>query len=66
MLLATAREISEAISRWDGIEIYDQWSVPTFVAEPIPGLPIYADGIRCLRGPQCEFVARTVRTIDSH
>ena len=64
--LATARQISEAIHQWDKVQECDQWTVPNTVTESIPGLPIYTDGIQCIRDPQCHFVARTVTTMTKH
>jgi len=64
--LATARQISEAIYRWDGVEACDHWIVPISVAESIPGLPMYTDGILCNRVSGCGFVARSIKTIRNH
>jgi len=64
--LAAARQISEAIQRWDGVQACDQWTVPTAVAESIPGLPIYTDGILCNRVSGCGFVSRSIKTMRNH
>ena len=64
--LATARQASEAIQRWESVQACDQWIVPTIVTESIPGLPIYTDGILCKRLSECGFVARSIRTMRNH
>lgn len=64
--LATARQMSEAIHQWDGVQACDRWMVPTSVMESIIGLPIYTDGILCNRVSGCGFVARSIKTIRNH
>ena len=64
--LAIARQIDIEIQTWDRIEACTQWTVPTTVTEPIPGLLIYTDGILCNRILGCGFIARSIATMRTH
>lgn len=64
--LRIATQISNTIYSWESSQDCDQWIAPFTIPKAIPGLPIYTNGIRCVQSHQCQFVARTARTIDSH
>ncbi|KAJ5860055.1 uncharacterized protein N7529_007365 [Penicillium soppii] len=61
-----ARQIAEAVQSWDRTEECDEWQPPTVVNNPIPNLPVYSDGILCEKGQFCQYLARTVKTIQQH
>ena len=61
----TARYIEQCVQQWDHID--DQPDItrwPTQIDEPIPGLPVYDDGLLCLR---CErHICRTIQSLRVH
>jgi hypothetical protein len=61
-----ARQISQAIQRWDRTEECDSWQTPIEVTDPIANLPVYSDGILCQQGPLCQFIARKTGTMRKH
>ena len=61
-----ARQIAHIVQTSDRAHECDEWQPPTVVDQPIPNLPVFSDGILCEKGPFCQFIARTVKTMRQH
>lgn len=65
--IAAARTIAQEVQGWNRVSgDPDQIWLPTQVDEPIRGLPIYSDGILCIREPDCGYVCRNIKAIKNH
>ena len=60
-----ARQIAHVVQTSDRAHECDEWQPPTAVNDPIANLPVFSDGILCEKDLFCQFIARTVNTIDS-
>jgi superfamily II DNA helicase RecQ len=65
---AEAKRIAEAVHGWAGVAEYaSEVQVPSQVVEPIPELPMFADGKLCQLDPDgCHKVFRSVKAIKEH
>ena len=68
MPAAWAQAVAEAVARWEGVEQEsEQMILPSVVEEPIPHLPLHADGLQCrLQPTQCTYICRTMRSMKEH
>lgn len=64
--IVQAHHLAQTIHNWDSIaENPDELEYPTWIHQPIEGLPIYNDGLLCKRG-QCGYVCRNLKTMKIH
>jgi hypothetical protein len=64
--MRVARQIAHVVQTSDQAHECDEWQPPSAVNNLIANLPVFSDGILCEKGPFCQFIARTLKTMRQH
>ena len=63
-----ATNIQEEVKQWPGvIQFASELEIPNSIAQPIPEVPLYTDGLQCQLAPEeCQYICRTREKLRKH